>query len=1060
VYLGQHMHLERQAAIKVLHAQIAPANQKAFRREARTIAQLDHPHIIGIYDFDIQDQTPYLVMEYSPNGTLRQRHPSSSRLAFAQISTYVQQIAQALDYAHAHHVIHRDIKPENLLLNARGKVVLSDFGIAILSSPQASLSFQHPAGTPLYMAPEQIQGQPCAASDQYALAVMAYEWLCGQLPFRGSALAVTFQHVHEPPPRLREYLPEVPQTVEDAVLRALAKEPGQRFACVTDFATALQNALVSIDQDDGPNQFGETLRKSFEQIAHVHQSEKHEPASRGYEEPLAKKPEPAPAVSSHPAGSALPTLPQSFLRSSQTRKNHERMLRRLRRSYRELLAQSLQGIAWMELELTERPSAVQNMTNLTLRIATQEERPLPPGISIIQVYEDAEQELLILGEPGAGKSLLLLRLAQDLVEQAKNDESALLPVILPLSSWAAKRSTLSEWMIEQIAQAYDVPRKISEAWVKQEHILPLLDGLDEMDEAVRPACISAINAYHRAHFTPLVVCSRRAEYEVIADKERLALQTAVIIRPLTSEQRDAILEAAGGSLTSLRTVIQTQAAWQELATTPLMLQILMLTYQGTTVMAGENSETTLEEQVWVAYVERMVESKGNQKRYPLKQTRLWLSWLARQMREHNQTIFYAEHLQADWLDRKRQRWPLWLIVRLPVILLGMLISILITFLNAAFLEQSSLPLAALLGGFVGDLLIQQRETQTLGIKRRSPGPGSVLLSLLLAASLAWYLANAAGNLNDWLRDWIICGLVIGLSGWLIQLLLLLIGWPRIAPTLSQNIRRFLLLTMQCVLLIIVLGAVFGLSKSLPGLPQGLSFGLNFGFDAGVTGLFIAIILEPKLGTHRLAERLHWSKQHLFSFKHFLSSIFVGLGYLLFIELNSQFSDSESFLLYGGLSLGLGYWLFFGFYFGLVQNSLEDQDRRTFNQGIRRSLRNGAIISWATGLMIAAMIIVGYKLTYGLSGEKSNPHPEAIPILLSYTWLLFLCGMLIVWAWLGGVTLLRHYVIRLLLARFHTFPWRTRAFLDDATARVLMRRVGGGYSFIHRRLLDHFASSTL
>ncbi len=220
-------------------------NQKSFRREARTIAQLAHPHIIGVHDFGIEDQTPYLVMEYTPNGTLRSRHPKGTCLPFEQIVAYVKQIASALDYAHEQHVIHRDIKLENILLNTKHDVVLSDFGLAVVQRTQDSLSTQSPAGTPLYMAPEQIQRKPCAASDQYALGVMVYEWLCGETPFRGSLFEVFSQHLHEPPPSLRERLPHLPPAVEDVVFGALAKEPRQRFGCVADFATVLEEACFA-----------------------------------------------------------------------------------------------------------------------------------------------------------------------------------------------------------------------------------------------------------------------------------------------------------------------------------------------------------------------------------------------------------------------------------------------------------------------------------------------------------------------------------------------------------------------------------------------------------------------------------------------------------------------------------------------------------------------------------------------------------------------------------------------------------------------------------------------
>jgi serine/threonine protein kinase len=187
VYLGEHQYLERLAAIKILHVRMEAGTHESFRREARTIAQLHHPHIVGVHDFGIEDDTPYLVMDYTPNGTLRSQHPKGTRLPFEQIMAYVKQMASALDYAHEQHVIHRDVKPENILLGTNHEVVLSDFGIAVVQQTLDSLSMQSPAGTPIYMAPEQIQHKPCAASDQYALGVMVYEWLVSS-QFSGGSL--------------------------------------------------------------------------------------------------------------------------------------------------------------------------------------------------------------------------------------------------------------------------------------------------------------------------------------------------------------------------------------------------------------------------------------------------------------------------------------------------------------------------------------------------------------------------------------------------------------------------------------------------------------------------------------------------------------------------------------------------------------------------------------------------------------------------------------------------------------------------------------------------------
>src|SRR6266516_5680026 len=245
VYLGEHQYLEIPAAIKVLHVQMEPETQAFFRREAPMLANLQHHHTVRVLEFGIQEQTPYLVMEYAPNGTLRTRHPRGTRLPLEQIVSYVKQLAPALDYAHQQGVIHRDIKPENMLLNAQHEVVLSDFGIAVVQQTMESLSLQHPAGTPLYMAPEQILGKPCAASDQYSLGVMVYEWLCGEPPFRGGLYEIFNYHLHEPPPGLCARLPQLSPAVEDAIFGALAKDPRHRFVTVQDFTTVLEEAFLA-----------------------------------------------------------------------------------------------------------------------------------------------------------------------------------------------------------------------------------------------------------------------------------------------------------------------------------------------------------------------------------------------------------------------------------------------------------------------------------------------------------------------------------------------------------------------------------------------------------------------------------------------------------------------------------------------------------------------------------------------------------------------------------------------------------------------------------------------
>ncbi len=242
VYLGEHIHLGTKAAIKVLYTQLTSDDVDKFRDEARTIANLIHPNIVRVLEFGIEGKTPFLVMDYAPNGTLRQKHPKGVPLPLPTIVNYVKQVAEALQSAHEEKFIHRDVKPENMLLGRRGEVLLSDFGIALVAQSSRYQNTQDMAGTIAYMAPEQIGGKPRPASDQYALGVVVYEWLSGDRPFHGNFTEIAVQHTVTPPPPLREKVPTILPDVEQVVMVALAKEPKERFGSVQAFATALEQA--------------------------------------------------------------------------------------------------------------------------------------------------------------------------------------------------------------------------------------------------------------------------------------------------------------------------------------------------------------------------------------------------------------------------------------------------------------------------------------------------------------------------------------------------------------------------------------------------------------------------------------------------------------------------------------------------------------------------------------------------------------------------------------------------------------------------------------------------
>lgn len=256
VYLAEDDQLRRQVAIKVIQAEHPdPDATRLFLREARAIAMLNHPHILPLFDFGeatIYGTTlTYMVMPFCKEGTLAawmQQRRNAAAPSPQDVGFMVQQAASALQYAHNQQIVHQDVKPSNFLVrsseDARGRpdLLLADFGVAKSTSVTASVS-QTVRGTPSYMAPEQWEGTPVPATDQYALAIMAYDLLTGHPPFQGGLGQVMYQHLHVTPQPPSKLNPCLPTDVDTVILHALAKKPEERFASIAAFARAFQQAL-------------------------------------------------------------------------------------------------------------------------------------------------------------------------------------------------------------------------------------------------------------------------------------------------------------------------------------------------------------------------------------------------------------------------------------------------------------------------------------------------------------------------------------------------------------------------------------------------------------------------------------------------------------------------------------------------------------------------------------------------------------------------------------------------------------------------------------------------
>ena len=240
VYLGRDVRLDRAVAVKAILGEGAldKSKRRAFADEARLGANLTHPAIATVYDYGFHDGNPFAVFEFIPGLTLRELLAGREKLPLDEVRLIVGSLAQALDFAHERHVVHRDLKPENIRATEQGQFKVLDLGLAKDFHSHSDWTF---CGTPAYASPEQASAMPCdGRTDQYALALITFEMLAGIRPFDSDDwVTLLDKHANEPPPRARTLLPEMPDSVDSALNKALSKDPNNRFGSCTEFATAL-----------------------------------------------------------------------------------------------------------------------------------------------------------------------------------------------------------------------------------------------------------------------------------------------------------------------------------------------------------------------------------------------------------------------------------------------------------------------------------------------------------------------------------------------------------------------------------------------------------------------------------------------------------------------------------------------------------------------------------------------------------------------------------------------------------------------------------------------------
>ena len=772
--------------------------------------------------------------------------------------------------------------------------------------------------------------------------------------------------------------------------------------------------------------------------------------------------------------------------SSIEQQNRERLIWRVRSFWIEgVFKRSLHNTALMTPGLQESSEAVENPWRLVLQESEYASTSLPAGTRITEVYNEAHGELLILGEPGAGKTTLLLELARDLLNHAEQELALPIPVVFNLSSWTRKRQPLAAWLIEELETKYQVPRKISADWINADQILPLLDGLDEVDTTFRTACMQAINEYHQGHsLVPLVVCCRVNEY--LSQVNRLKLHRAVTIQPLTTEQINEYFARLGEQGASLRTVFQNDPVLQELATTPLMLTILILAYQGSSLeeIEGGVSAEVRKPQIFATYTQRMLRRRKALPLYSPQQTIHWLGYLARQMKQQSQTMFYIERMQPDWLIGNRASWIYeYLAIRSPDVLLGSIVTLLITTMLFSAIFSITLELCyCSIGGLVSGLLGKEKRISPLTERNNVYVQRSLWKRIFdlrylgngLLLGLIYLMYGSAYGL----RVELTYGLIFGLVGILLSSIF---GQGMPKRPLGEKIgqpqenRWYNFINFGYLRIALVVG---------------LSYGLGYGFSTEITnqlrisqssvlanilsyvlayiliGVLICLILERRKRAIQPAEMIVWSWRtlwrNLITIRYWGNGLFIGLLIGLIIGLSiglreEQFTIGIFFGLNAGLIFGVSYWLLLAILKALSSEMIDEHQHVQPNQGTWASARNSIIIGFISGSISWLVCSLSYTLSYTYIDNFSAALSIGQLTARSIGLLIGVSAGLLYGLLNGGLAFLQHWTLRLLLWHAGSIPWSYPRFLDYAAERILLRKVGGGYIFIHQELLEYFAS---
>ncbi len=671
-----------------------------------------------------------------------------------------------------------------------------------------------------------------------------------------------------------------------------------------------------------------------------------------------------------------------------------------------VLDASLYGAAMLDLGIKETPEAIINKYPWAIKRESTDET-FPAGTSMLEIFDSIGmgRSLLILGAPGSGKTTMLLELARQLIARAREDVTYPIPMVFNLASWTEKL-TLADWLAQELNNLYSVPRKTAPDWIKGDKLLLLLDGLDEVRQESRAKCVEAINAFRKEHgLTSLAVCSRSQNYAEL--KSKLSFEGAIEVQPLKQEQIAEFFNRFGNEMERIMQALEKDSSLKELAETPLFLSIILIAYRDKhnpeILVSGD--EKSRRKQLFDAYIRRNFEHRSEHTAFKKEDVLQQTSWLAVKAMEHNAIPYLLEDMQPAWLKDYKgiQRYGF-----ASRIIAGLVIGIML----AAFVGQTYWLLNGIvigvLYGLVSGLLFRKsifsdeipahpiRTSLLVFFSTASFGGLYAILPYIYRKQP--FVFDTQSALGFILLNVLVDAFFYGLIGVIFNLI---INGGRRAKNDIE--------------------IVDALKWSWISLLKGIITGVGIGI---VTGVAYGIVL---------------------------GILFFIYGKLVNNQYNFGFVDGLTtgvrIGLFGGATLGMGVQLrkF------LISRAIEPIT--AVGQGIRSSLKNGILV----GLIVAifnTLVFALYALIHMMEDSTRRTLFSSFDVRTAFYW--GICSGIILFLFFGGYTVIQHLILRLILYKERKTPLNLKMFLDHCVDLIFLRRVGGGYIFVHRLLMEHFA----